>query len=443
MAEPTLAQRLAQARAEVARLETEARATTRRRLRDKLTDRRIRTITTDGFYSDGGSLYLRVRAGRKSWIVRHKDRDHGLGGYPKIGLAAARARRDTLLKAIADGRDPSAERRDQRQDAQLPRLKHRTFRQCAEAFIDGKADEWKNPRHRKSWESSLETIAFPVFGDIDVALIDVSLVLQALEPVWKSKTKTASDTRARIEAVLDFAAVMGYRPKGVLNPAVWKANLDHVLARPGKIHAVTHRKALPYDEAPALWEKLVANDGLGALAVRLALLTGARSNEVLEAPRSEFDEKARVWTIPAERMKGGVTLRVPLSDAALVVLDVLKKLPSSRFLFPSLLPRRGQPAKPVCPMTMRRALARLGYAGRVDPHGFRTTLRGWGKQRGFRPEVLELVLAHNEGSKTVKAYDHEDLLEERRGLMEGWADFVTGVEPAGEVELFPAARQTA
>jgi integrase len=229
---------------------------------------------------------------------------------------------------------------------------------------------------------------------------------------------------------------MGYRPKSVLNPAVWKANLDHVLAKPGKIHTVTHRKALPHDEAPALWEKLVASDGLGALALRLALLTGGRSNEVLEALRSEFDETARVWTIPAARMKGGVMLRVPLSDAALAVLDALKKLPSSRFLFPSVLPRRGQPAKSVSPMTMRRALARLGYADQVDPHGFRTTLRGWGKQRGFRSEVLELALAHNEGSKTAKAYDHEDLLEERRGLMEAWANFVTGAQPAGEVVPF-------
>ena len=444
MAELTLAQHLAQARAEVARLEALADISRpiRRRLRDKLTDRRIKRLG-DGFHSDGGSLYLLVRAGRKSWIVRHKDRDHGLGGYPKTGLAEARGKRDTLLKEIAEGCDPAAERRKQEQAAKLARLKRRTFRQTAEAYIDGKADEWKNPRHRNSWESSLRTIAYPVFGDIDIALIDVSLVLQALEPVWRTKTKTASDTRARIEAVLDYAAIMGYRPKGALNPAVWKANLDHVLAKPGKIHTVTHRKALPYDEAPALWEKLVASDGVGALALRLALLTGARSNEVLGSLWSEFDETARVWTISAGRMKGRVTLRVPLSDAALAVFDALKKLPSSRFLFPALLPRRGQSAKSVSPMTMRRALARLGYAGQVDPHGFRTTLRGWGKQRGFRSEVLELALAHNEGSKTIRAYDREDLLEERRGLMEAWASFVTGAESAGEVVPFPAARQTA
>jgi integrase len=444
MAELTLNQQIAQARAEVARLEALAHTSRpiQRRLRDKLTDRRIKTLA-DGFHGDGGCLYLRVRDGRKSWIVRHKDRDRGLGAYPEVGLAEARGKRDTLLKKLAGGCDPNAERREQQQAAKLTQRKHRTFRQCAEAFINGKADEWKNPRHRNSWESSLQTIAYPVLGDIDVALIDVSQMLQALEPVWKTKTKTAADTRARIEAVLSYAAVKGYRPRDVLNPAVWKANLDQVLAKPGKIHTITHRKALPYAEAPALWEQLVASGTLNDLAVRLALLTGTRSGEVLKARWTEIDEKTRVWTIPAERMKGGVLLRVPLSDAAFTVLAELRKLPASPFLFPSMLPRKGRPPASVGPMTMRRALARLGYAGQVDPHGFRATLRGWGKQRGFREEALELALAHNEGSKTQKAYDREDLLEERRGLMEAWAYFLTGAEPAREVVPFPEAQQAA
>lgn len=445
MTKLTLDQRIAKAEAEVARLKALAITSrqVRRRLRNKLTNRRIVTLG-DGFHSDGGSLYLRVRDGHKSWIVRHKDRDHGLGPYPEVGLAEARDKRDALLKAIEAGRDPIAERRERQSAAKLAQVKRRTFRQAAGELIDERESEWKNSRHRRQWEQSLASIAYPVLGDLDCNDIDTETILQALKPVWKIKTKTASDTRGRIEQVLDYAAVMGYRSKDAPNPARWRGNLRQVLPPPGKIAKVERMAAMAFDDVPALWDQLVDDGSQGALALQLLILTGCRSNEVLEAPWSEFDLNAKLWVIPAQRMKGGLRHRVPLSDAAIEVLHALQQVRQGPFLFTSMQQRKDRLAKPVSPMLMRRALAKLGHRG-LTAHGFRSSLRGWGKQHGYRSEVLELVLAHYEGSKTRRAYDRDehDLLDERRELMVRWAKFVTDPTSAGEVVLFPAARQSA
>jgi integrase len=440
MTELNLDQQIAKAEAEVARLK--ALATTSRpvsrRLRNKLTNRRIATLG-DGFHSDGGSLYLRVRDGRKSWIVRHKDRDYGLGGYPATGLAEARDKRDTLLKAIKAGRDPIADRHNQQQAVKLASAKRLAFAKAVEAFIGVHEKEWKNPKHRIQWQQSLVDYAYPVFGTIDCALIDADLVFKALEPIWGRKTKTASDIRGRVEKVLDYAASVGVRPKDQPNPALWRGNLEHRLAKPGKIAKVEHMAAMPHGEVPGLWAKLVADNSLGALALRFLILTGCRSNEVLEAPWSEIDLDTRTRTIAEARMKGGVGHRVPLSDAAIEVLHALQQIQQGPFLFTSMQQRKDRLAKPVSPMLMRRTLAKLGHAG-LTVHGFRTSLRGWGKQHGYPREVLELALAHYEGSKTQKAYDRDDLLEARRELIAAWSRYVAAPAPEGKV--IPLVRQS-
>jgi integrase len=439
MTELTLDQQIAEAEAEVARLK--ALATTsrpvRRRLRNKLTNRRVATLD-DGFHSDGGSLYLRVRDGGKSWIVRHKDRDYGLGGYPATGLAEARDKRDTLLKAIKAGSDPIAERHNQQQAAKLASAKRLTFAKATEGYIAAHESEWKNPKQRAQWLQSLASIAYPVFGDLDVALIDSDLVVQALQPAWKTKTKTARDTRGRIEKVLDFAATVGARQGS--NPALWRGNLEHRLAKPGKIANVQHMAAMPYADVPRFWVQLLIDGSLGAFALRLAILTGCRSNEVLGARWEEFDLTEKTWVIPPARMKGGVTHRVPLSETALDVLKTLQQLRQGPFLFTSMQQRKDRLAKPVSPMLMRRTLAKLGHAG-LTVHGFRTSLRGWGKQHGYPREVLELALAHYEGSKTQKAYDRDDLLEARRELIAAWSRYVAAPAPEGKV--IPLVQQSA
>jgi integrase len=445
MTELTLAEQIAKTKAELARLEALAKSSRpiRRRLSGKLTVRRIKTTVKagkDGFFGDGRNLYLRLRDGNATWICRKNRKDYGLGPYPEVGLAETREKRDALLRALADGRDPIAERRNQQQSDKVAGIKRLTFAKATEHFVGVHEAEWKNAKHRTAWLQSLRDYTFPVFGAIDCALIDADLVHKALEPIWQVKTKTASDIRGRIERVLDYAQSVGARPKNQPNPALWRSNLEHRLAKPGKIHRVVHMKAMACADVPALWTQLVADGSLGALALRLTILTGCRPNEVLRAPWVEFKDE-KTWVIEAGRMKGGVRHRVPLSDAAIAVRDELRKLPASPLLFASQ--RKDRLAKPVSAMLMRRTLAKLDYAGKVDVHGFRTTLRGWGKQHGYRREVLELTLAHYEGSKTQKAYDRDehDLLDERRELLTRWAKFVT--EPAPEGKVIPLVRQSA
>jgi integrase len=445
MAELTLslADQLAKAKAEVARLEALANTSRpiRRRLRDRLSIRRIAALR-DGFFADGGCLYLRVRDGRKSWIVRTRDRDYGLGGFPRTGLAEARDKRDALLKTIEEGRNPVAERRDRQQAGKAAHAKRMTFKQAAEAYVAAHEAEWKNGRHARQWLRSLETMCYPIFGNLDVALVDPDLVVRALAPEWQSKTKTARDVRGRIEKVLDFAATMGARSGP--NAALWRGLLEHRLAKPTKIAKVKHMAAMPYRDVPGFWSKLVADNSLGSLALRLAILTGCRSSEVLEAPWSEFDRiKERVWTIPAARMKGGIVHRVPLGDAAIEeVLDALEKLPPSDWLFASQQQRKDRLNRPVSPMLMRRVLQRLGHD--VSVHGFRSSFRDWAAEQAtrFPREICELALAHRKHDQTEAAYWRSDMINQRRELMAQWAAFVTGGPADDKVVSFPA-RQSA
>jgi integrase len=294
-----------------------------------------------------------------------------------------------------------------------------TFRQAAERFIQSQRPMWSNARHAEQWATSLSQHVYPAIGNMPVAELNNSrgtdLVMQVLEPIWATKTVTASRVRGRIEKVLDWAKVRGYRHGE--NPARWRGHLDKLLPAPGKVASVKHLAAMRYEQIPAFMLKLRGVDSVAARALEFTILTAARTAEVLGAKRSEIDRKAKMWTIPAVRMKARKEHRVPLSDAALSIIDNS----CGQFLFPG-----ARPGKRLAHHTLRAMLKRMGVDG-AAVHGFRSSFRDWGSEvRSYPSELLEMALAHNVGSKVEMAYRRGDMLEKRRELMEDWAGFCSG-----------------
>jgi integrase len=383
---------------------------------------------------DGGGLYLRISpTGSKAWVFRFqldgKRRDMGLGPFPDISLAEARRRATDHRNQRRDGIDPLEAKAAQRQAQRLASAKGRTFQQCAAEFIEKHRAGWRNAKHRQQWENTLATYVYPTLGQLPVSAIDTGLVVQALDPIWTEKSETASRVRGRIEAVLDAATVRGFRQGP--NPAQWKGNLAHILPARSRVRKVEHHAALPFDEMLAFLVAVRSRQGMAARALEFAALTTARTGEVLGARWSEIDLAAKVWAVPADRMKAGREHRVPLSDAALDVLEKVKPLalttegvpnPAAP-VFPG--PRR---ALPMSDMTMLMLLRRMKRDD-LTTHGFRSTFRDWAAERTSYPrEVVEMALAHAIGNKVEAAYRRGDLFEKRRQLMTDWAKFCT-IEP--------------
>lgn len=395
-----------------------------------LTVRKVETLKTPGLFADGNGLYLQVTAaGAKTWIFRFqiegRRRDMGLGSAGIVSLAEARQAALDARRMVRDGLDPIEARNAAKAAAAVQIAKATTFRECAEAFIEANQAGWRNDKHAAQWSSTLKTYAFPVIGDLPVEAVDTTLVLKVIEPLWSTKTETASRLRGRIETVLDYGKVRGLRAGE--NPARWKGHLDHVLPAKGDVAQAVHHASMPYSELPAFWPLLQAQDGLGARALELAILTGARTAEVLNAPWSEFDLEAAVWTIPGARMKAGADHRVPLSAPAIALLRKQAAIRESDFVFAGQRPKR-----PLSQMAMLMVLRRM-KAG-VTAHGFRATFRTWIAERTTYPhEVAEAALAHTQGDKVVAAYQRGDLFEKRRRLMEEWASFVTTPDARGDV----------
>jgi integrase len=278
---------------------------------------------------DGGGLYLRVSGtGARAWVFRFqlegKRRDMGLGPYPDISLAEARAKASAHRKQRHDGIDPLEAREAQRQAQRLSVVRGRTFREVAEEFIARNEVGWRNAKHRQQWRNTLPSYVYPTLGELSVAAIDTGLVIQVLEPLWTTKPETASRVRGRIEAVLDAATVRGFRQGP--NPAQWKGNLAHILPARAKVRGVEHHAALALDDLPEFLAGLRGRPGMAARALEFAILTAARTGEVLGAPWSEIDPVAKVWTIPGRRMKGAREHRVPLSEGARAVLEKVQPL---------------------------------------------------------------------------------------------------------------------
>ena len=370
---------------------------------------------TPGYHADGACLYLRVapKGAGRGWIFRYasggKTRDMGLGSFPAISLAAARELAAECRKQVKQGIDPIERRRAERATRSVEAAKTLSFDNCALEYVKEHEAGWRNAKHRAQWTSSLRCYVSPVFGKLPIAAVDVGMVLRALKPIWNAKPETAARVRGRIEAVLDWAAVHGYR--GRENPARWKGNLEGALPNRAGKRLVEHLPALPYTEIAAFMAALRGRQERPAPALEFTILTAARSGETLGATWDEIDLENKVWKIPAARMKAGREHRVPLTPPALAVLQRMLAIRDGELVFPG--PKRGRP--------LRNMSAFLRRMGRDDltVHGFRSTFRDWAAERtSFPREVVEMALAHRVGTDVELAYRRSDLFEQRRRLMD-------------------------
>jgi integrase len=388
-----------------------------------------------GMLADGKGLYLRVGpTGAKSWIFRYRNggqrHDLGLGSYPDISLAEARERAYVQRRLRLDGHDPLTKRRTERAQRRLDAAKAMTFRQCAEAYIKAHQPGWRNTKHGAQWSATLGTYAYPVFGELPVAAVDVGLVMKAVEPIWSTKPETASRVRGRIESVLDWATAREYRAGE--NPARWRGHLENLLPKKTKVHAVEHHAALPYVEVASFLVELRKLETVAARALEFAILTAARTGEVLGARWDEINMADRLWTIPAARMKAGKEHRVPLSDAALAILEKMAEQRSGDYVFPG-----GVAGRPRSNVAMFKVLRRMKRDD-LTVHGFRSTFRDWAAERtGFPQEVAEMALAHAVADKVEAAYRRGDLFEKRRQLADAWARFCAQPATAGDNNVRP------
>ena len=377
---------------------------------DKLTVRKVETAKP-GKYGDGRGLQLAVSPrGAKKWLLRYmvagRAHEHGLGSFPEVGLAEAREKALDARRLVKSGVDPIAVRR--RAAAAIPK-----FGAFADAVAADLAPGFRNEKHRKQWATTLSVYASPL-RDRPVNEIDTGDVLAVLTPIWQKIPETASRVRGRIEKVLSAAKAKGFRTGE--NPAAWRGHLDHLLSARSKL-ASSHHAALPYSDVPAFVGKLRERDGVAALALEFTILTATRSGEVRGARWEEIDLAAKVWTIPAGRMKAGREHRVPMSYRAAAIVEQMRTAKVSEYLFPGQLPGR-----PLSKEALIKALDRMNVDATV--HGMRSAFRDWaGNETHFPRELAEQALAHVIGDKAEQAYRRSDALEKRRALMEAWAQW--------------------
>jgi integrase len=397
---------------------------------NRLTARTVATAAKPGLYADGGGLYLRVgRGGAKSWCLRYmlegKAREMGLGGLAKIGLGDARKKAAAQRLLLVDKIDPLERREAENSAKKIEAARSMTFDQCAAAYIEAHKAGWRSAKHAQQWTNTTATYVSPTFGSVPVADVDVAMVTKVLEPLWTTKPETAGRVRGRIEAVLDWAKARGFRDGE--NPARWRGHLSNLLPARSKVRAVKHHAALLYTEIGAFMADLRGREGAAAAALEFLILTAARTGEVIAGRRPEIDFAARIWTVPAARMKGGREHRVPLTRAAMAVLKRMEGQ-DKEFLFPGSKAGRG-----LSNMALLKVLERMDR-GDLTAHGFRATFKTWATERtNFPRELVEAALAHILDDKTEAAYQRGDMLEKRRRLMDAWAEFCAKRAPAGTV----------
>lgn len=385
----------------------------------------VSRLTAPGHHAVGGvaGLYLYVLdTGARSWVLRtmvgEKRRHMGLGGYPDVPLAQAREKARAAKGEVSQGTDPIAQRVALASQLRAQQATQKTFEQAAKAYIEAHEKAWKNPKHRAQWGSTLKTYAYPHIGSLLVRDIDHEHVMKVLEPIWTTKTETATRLRGRIESVLDWATTRKYRSGE--NPARWKGHLDNLLPAPSDIQKVESHRAVDYNDMAQFMAALRTREGLAARALEFAILCASRSGEVRGALWSEIDQEKSIWTIPAERMKAGKEHRVPLSTPALKLLEALPRTENSDLVFP------GTNDKPLSDMALTAVMRRM----EVDavPHGFRSTFRDWvGDCTNYPRDVAEFALAHKLSDKVEAAYRRGDALERRREMMEDWASFCEAI----------------
>lgn len=407
---------------------------------NRLTALQVARLKTPGYHADGGGLYLSIKpSGAKSWIFRYryggKEREMGLGSFNTFTLAEARERALIQRKMLADGSDPLGFKRAEQLARSMAAANIITFDQAAETYIASHRAGWKNEKHAEQWTNTLATYASPVFGSLPVGQITTALVMRVLEPIWKKKTETASRVRGRIEKVLDWCKVHGYREGD--NPAAWRGHLDNLLSAPQKTKKVEHHPALPWREMGKFMAALRKMPGTSALVLEFIILTNCRTSEAIEATWQEIDLQGALWTIPEERMKAEKEHVIPLSDPALAVLRKAQvESNGGAFVFSS-----AKPLKPLSNMACLQLLKRMDR-GDLTVHGFRSSFRDWAGESTAHPrEVIEHAMSHQLKDKAEAAYARGTLLERRRVLMADWAAHCA--KPAEPAEVIPIRGQAA
>jgi integrase len=404
------------------------------RKQQRLSALQVAKLTKPGLYGDGGGLTLQITTtGAKSWLFRYmvagKAFGMGLGPTHTVSLAEARQKALDARKLLIDGINPLEAKKQNKIAATLAKAKMMTFDECAKAYILAHKAGWKNAKHCTQWTNTLNTYASPVFGDLPVAEIDTGLVMKCLAPIWESKTETASRVRGRIESVLSWATTSGYRTGE--NPARWKGHLENLLAAISKSSRMKNHPSLPWQRMGAFMSALRIREGVSARAVEFAILTACRSGEVRGARWAEFDMAAKLWTIPAERMKAKREHQVPLSDAALALLELMPKDCDVVFA--------GTNGQPLSDMSLTAVIRRMNGDDKpvwtdvngvgITVHGFRSSFRMWAAETTNYPrEVAEHALAHQLPDAVERAYQRGSQFAKRAAMMAEWAAYSTTVQ---------------
>ena len=393
----------------------------------------INKLTNPGTHAVGGVAGLSLRvydAGQRAWVLRTmvagKRREFGLGGYPTVLPASARDRARATLDKIFAGLDPTEEKQRQRSALRAAKAKAVSFSKVAEQYIAQHEAGWKNPKHAAQWATTLATYAYPVIGSVTVANVDTPLVLKVLESIWTEKTETASRLRGRIEAILDYATAKGLREGP--NPARWKGHLALTLPAKRRVAPVEHHKAIPVTEMPSFMKQLRQICGVSARALEFLTLTAARSGEVRGMEWDEVDLVNKIWVVPAIRMKAKREHRVPLSDAAVLILNRIKQENDGLLAFP------GAKGKELSDMSLTSVMRRMGID--AVPHGLRSSFRNWTAEMTAYPnEVAEMALAHTVSNAVEAAYRRGDLFEKRCRMMDDWASYlqIEQIQPSRQV----------
>ncbi|MBI1272478.1 MAG: tyrosine-type recombinase/integrase [Alphaproteobacteria bacterium] len=421
---------------------------------NRLSALKVKTETREGWYHDGGGLYLQVAAsGAKSWIFCYmlygRCREMGLGSLNAVSLADARNKVANCRKLLDQKIDPIDTRKAERTAARLASTAGMTFRECAESCIKAREGGWRDAKQAQQWRNTLDAYVYPKIGKLPVQSIDVGLVLKVLEPIWAEKPETANRIRGRIENILDWASAREYRTGE--NPARWRGRLENLLPPHRKLKKVVHHAALPFTKVGDFMARLDGQSGMDARALEFTILTATRTNECLGAKWEEIDLVNKVWAVPANRMKASKEHRVPLSDRAIEVLRKAEVLASKR-KDPSLpldQQRTGwvfagqKKDRPLSNMAMLVLLRRM-KATDITVHGFRSTFRDWTAERtAYSREVAEAALAHTVGNKVEAAYRRGDLFGKRRHLMDEWAEYCgkSSVDEAAKIVSIAEARQ--
>jgi integrase len=399
-----------------------------------------------------GLLLQCTPTGARTWLLRTqvgaKRREIGLGGYPDVPLADAVRRAREAKEKIRAGIDPIEERKAARAALAAQQARGLTFNDAVNRYLAAKLDAFKNAKHRNQWRMTLETYAGPELGPMLVSDIAVQDVLRVLEPIWRTKTETASRLRGRIEAVLAWATVAGHRTGD--NPARWVGNLKELLPAPSKVAKGDNHPAVQIDDASRWFAALRARDGIGSRALELLALTASRSGEVRGATWEEFDLDKGLWVIPPSRMKMEREHRIPLTPDAVALLKALPRLADNPLVFPAA--KGGELSDMTLSATMRRlheadkAKDGAGFLDRVSkrpavPHGLRSTFRDWASERtSFAGEMAEAALAHKVSNAVEAAYRRGDMMEKRRQMMRAWGDFLAGRSVRGKIVQFQGHR---